>query len=92
MSMVEKVAKAICVALGDFPDAELTYEGKPIGPAWKRYNDAARAALEALRVPSDEMVKAWCDEWHEGVGTIYLDELMRRGHAAAITAALGETE
>ena len=46
--MIERVARALCLANGEDPD-------KPSGAFgvwWKSYRDEARAALEAMREPS----------------------------------------
>ena len=50
MTMVERVAVAICRALGDDPDRE--------GERLTAYDDAARAAIEAMRDPTPEMLEA----------------------------------
>lgn len=56
--MVERVARAICVARGGNPDRVLTMnnafdDGRPESsmamPAWNNHVAAARAAIEALR-------------------------------------------
>lgn len=63
-SMVEKVARAICKAMGENPDCVTerflpgscqTDEGEP---HWKGYVEHARAALEAVREPTQEMLNA----------------------------------
>lgn len=52
MTMLEKVARAICEAQGD----EWGREG-PVG-LMDAYGPFARAALQALREPTEEMVEA----------------------------------
>lgn len=50
--MIERVARALCVANGEDPD-------KPSGAFgvwWKSYRDEARAAIEAMREPTESMV------------------------------------
>lgn len=61
MNMMEKMARAIAIAHGRHPD-ELS--GKPLGGAdwepcamWEHNIEAARAALEVLREPTEEMWK-----------------------------------
>jgi hypothetical protein len=52
--MVERVARAICRGVGQVrPDVILTDE-----PAWHQYIYAARAAIEAMREPTPEMLRA----------------------------------
>jgi len=86
MSMVEVVARAM--ATSDRPPG---YEiDEWADKTWRDYARYARAALEALRVPSDEMVDAGVDEWVKpGRGMWHA---MHASFAAMITAALGETE
>ena len=48
MTMIEKVAKAICIAYDIDPDW-----GNP--PFWKNHIDSAKAALEAMMEPTEEM-------------------------------------
>jgi len=52
--MIERVARTLCVANGEDPD-------KPsgaFGEWWKSYENEARAAIEAMREPTDVMVGA----------------------------------
>lgn len=61
-SMVEKVARAICAAQGVGPDEPLASFESDIGrreqPAWQLYRYEARAAIEAMKYPTPEMLKA----------------------------------
>jgi len=70
--MVERVARAICVAHGVNPDAPTpvfeTFRDSFGGfaamqtgrtePSWHREKKAARAAIEAMREPTEEMLAA----------------------------------
>ena len=70
MEMIERVARAICLARGGLdPDA------KQIGSkalVWEAFSDQARAAIEAMREPTDAMKAAasepknsdWDEIWH----------------------------
>lgn len=62
MDMVEAVARAICVGVGDDPDRE--------GERLTAYDEAARAALKALAEhgPSEEMLQAAWDAHREQIG------------------------
>lgn len=67
MSPVERVARAICEALGVDPDApnplDLSHKGLTM---WRHHVPAAVAALEEIREPTEEMIKAlWPGE--EGI-------------------------
>jgi len=49
MSLVEKVARALCEEACNDPDESITwYNGKPINPNWKNYIPFAEAAIEAM--------------------------------------------
>lgn len=54
MSMVERVARAICWKNGMNPD--LTLGGDGVNFLWHEYEGQARAAIEAMREPSGKMV------------------------------------
>lgn len=54
MSMVERVARAICIAQDEDPDA--THDLHPNWLGWHQYAGAARAAISAMREPSVEML------------------------------------
>jgi len=94
MDMVERVARAIwnedsVRATGrdrriDWSDA---------GPAdHAKFASLARAAIAAMREPTDGMVQAGQEEWGPSVGTIMLSDLMRRTHRAMIDATLTSSE
>lgn len=52
--MIERVARALCVEDDENPD-EIINVGKP---RWWLYNCAARAAIEAIREPTEGMLDA----------------------------------
>lgn len=58
-SMVERMARAICEASGRNPDDPLFWNertGQVIGVAWRGYEWKARAAIAALREPTEAML------------------------------------
>jgi hypothetical protein len=57
MEMVERVARAICKADGRDPDSDFT-SGNATFPAWQAYQSRARAAIEAMREPTEAMIEA----------------------------------
>jgi hypothetical protein len=63
--MVERVARALCI--NDRCDPELT---APEG-GWRLWEDAARAAIEAMREPTEAMMAAVNDHYRERVGLCY---------------------
>jgi hypothetical protein len=75
MTMIEQVARAICKAHGAFDPDALT---KSV-VAWKYYIPEARAAIAAMREPTDEIRRAG-------------DEMLSQHEAyqAVIDAALNE--
>lgn len=62
--MIERVARAICAGCGDNPDSvgEPPSDVYPVAghafPRWFAYRAAARAAIEAMRVPDEAMDNA----------------------------------
>lgn len=52
--MVERVARALSIADGNHPDACSNDEEEQ--PMWTLYLKDARAAIEAMRQPTDEMI------------------------------------
>lgn len=54
--MVERVARALSVADGMHPDAVSNDEDEV--PVWKLYVKDAKAAIEAMRVPTPDMERA----------------------------------
>ena len=49
--MIERVARAICVAAGGSPDED--FFGRPF---WQQYTGMAEAAIKAMREPTQAMV------------------------------------
>jgi len=56
MNMVEKVARVLCWKNGMNPDLTLGGDGENF--LWHEYEDAARAAIEAMREPTEMMENA----------------------------------
>lgn len=62
MDMIEKVARAICLAEGFDPD--FNYDPNGLGAMavsdvrWKLFTHAARAAIEAMREPDHDLTAA----------------------------------
>ena len=54
--MIERVARALAIADGMHPEA--VSNGEDAVPVWTLYVDDARAAIEAMREPTDVMVDA----------------------------------
>ena len=88
-SMVERVARALCLRCHDNPDS--THGGSRDGgslpkgqPAWTAWEDDARAAIAAMREPTTAMRHAGVDAVYDGRGA-YLD-----AWDAMITAALSD--
>lgn len=54
MSMIKRVARAMCVPLGINPDDWHETDGVRVY-AWELEIDQARAAIEAMREPTDSM-------------------------------------
>lgn len=65
-SMIERVARVLAEKDGVHPDWSATGMGMPgpedNEPGWKLYEEEARAAIEAMREPTDAMVVAGRDE------------------------------
>lgn len=61
--MIERVARALCLEAGLDPDRKFKSSnwGEETSPhefAWHEFQPAARAAMEAMRDPTEEMVNA----------------------------------
>lgn len=83
MNMVEKVARALCIAGGnENPDMETDPDGKP---AWTHYAGWSRAAIEAMREPTPIMKKAG-----SRASCIASELSAMKIHQAMIDAALSE--
>ena len=87
--MVERVARALCESNGSDPDA-LHFQipdDEYQEPAWKAYVFEARAAIEAMREPDDEMVEAACQATFIPV-SLTGEQTHRLGYRAMLDAAL----
>ena len=56
--MVERVAAALCVEAGDEPYRDYIGMGNTPMKGWKMHERAARAAIEAMREPTEAMLTA----------------------------------
>ena len=82
MDMVEKAARAICMAEGIPPDDT----GPEIGTrAWEAWVETARAAIAVMREPTPEMVEAG---WEEIMGFGAMRSNVEWTWGAMIDAAL----
>lgn len=93
--LVETMARAMC--RDDFGEVE--HEGHVVADRpenWTPYIPLATAALTAIEAagmrvvpvePTEAMIQGWINEWHEGVGVIVLNDLMRRGYRSMLAAA-----
>ena len=58
-SKPEEVARALCVLRGHNPDRRLQKYGRTSShPAWEDFREDAAAALEAMKSPTEAMLKA----------------------------------
>lgn len=98
--MVERVARAICEARGGDPDVLLSInsaydDGRPEAdvaiPNWRNHAAAARAAIEAMREPSPEMLAAFVPAKDDGPIGTWGGRIKERVWRAMIDAALKES-
>ena len=75
MNMIEKIARAICVLLRrdpDFQGIQSPWDDKvPMPPnykQWMNYSEEAKAAIEAMREPTKQMIKAGDEEIPDNMG------------------------
>lgn len=87
MNMIEKVARALSVADGNHADACSNDEDET--PAWTLYTNSAKAAIEAMREPTPEILEAALD-WHDHVAADETYPMARGVIRAAVGAALEE--
>jgi hypothetical protein len=95
-SMVERVARALCLTTFSDPDALILVDpdgpDRSFVPLWKEYVPEARIAIKAMRAPTEAMI----DAGHENViAPAYVDATMcdpETVWAAMIDAALKEGE
>ncbi len=59
--MIERVARALCIATGELPDTETPYH-PTVSHIWEHYIPDARAAIEAMREPTETMYCAGDEE------------------------------
>lgn len=72
MDMVERVARALCVAADMDPDRPSNDERDNGAPLWTTYVGMARAGIEAMREPTEGMAAA---------GAKYHKDNWRKDHA-----------
>ena len=91
--MVERVARAISIDLGEDPDApDVLIRGRPgTRPHWEGYESTALAAITAMREPTEEMRQAGI---HEHALTADPDDIdqVSGPYSAMISAALSPKE
>lgn len=73
--MIERVARAMCIADGFDPDKDFGYYTSGVMPdphvaQWTRYTQKARAAIEAMQEPDSVMLDAGYDISHARDGAI----------------------
>lgn len=83
--MIERVAKALSIADGNHPDARSNDEDEH--PMWTLYLGDARAAIEAMREPTGNMLDAGWEHtgdpcWKENVADAW---------RAMVNVALGQS-
>ncbi len=79
MNMLERVARGICESLGHDPDCNSL--GRP---EWPSYLSVARAAIEAMREPTEEMAKAGGKarrQWDKSVWQAMISAALSEPHA-----------
>lgn len=83
MNMIEKVARALVTSSGLDPDQQYGRHG----PEWKLYVDNAKAAIEAMREPTPEMLVS--EDIHWGY-SCHVCGGLKSGYETMIDAALKE--
>lgn len=99
MTMIERVARAMCVAKGIDPD-EPTHASGGTGiditvyqRQWQKQVVAARAAIEAMREPSEKMAAAFFSPIADTAAASYFeDDDFEYCYRAMINAALEDTQ
>lgn len=88
MDMIERVARKICADGGFDPDEAMPNGG----PRWKYYEPGARAAIEAMREPTHEMLLAGDKYLYDARWPDALPQHIQRGlFDAMISGALPPT-
>jgi hypothetical protein len=105
MMMVERVARAMCVAVGHDPDSDWRNGGDAMlgveipasrAQRWRLYEAQARAAIEAMREPTPAMLEASqetrrdCLQWSSEPGEGLDDVDFEPAWQVMIDAALRE--
>jgi len=76
-SMIKRVARVLCSFRGLNPDAEAdSLRGKFY--AWEAFIPQARAVIEALREPTEEMISAMCKPVGPGKSLLENDKAAAR--------------
>lgn len=89
LGMVEKVARAICRSMLQDPDIDYeVHHQDGLVKGWKMYESEAKAAIEAMREPTEPMLDAGVR--HHNNDKLYLKESVSCQWDAMIDAALGE--
>lgn len=92
--LIETMARAL--AREEWPHASADARASWEHNRWPDYVREATAALTAIEAagmrvvpvePTEAMIQGWINEWHEGVGVIVLNDLMRRGYRSMLAAA-----
>jgi len=78
--MVERVARVLCWKNGMNPDLTLGGDGENF--LWHEYEDEARAAIEAMREPTQGMIEAGCaecdyDDWVPRIYKAMINEALK---------------
>lgn len=77
--MVERMARAMATVL--FEDADVYWGLDPIPVAvekfWQDYDPAARAAIKAMREPTEGMISAALDDDCRDIWTAMIDEALK---------------
>ena len=93
--MVERVARAICRAGGKNPDEVMLSLGGEKTLMWEAFEDVARAAIEAMREPTEAMTAAGSrvDVWHSwcAAGERIVDDSAGDVYRGMIDAALKDS-
>lgn len=91
MHMIERVARALCTKAGEDPDLETPYHPK-VTHLWQHYRQSARAAIEAMREPSEAMLIAGM-EGALKTNAQYLEDIRHNSHSwSAVHVALGNSK
>jgi hypothetical protein len=88
MDMVERVARAICIADGQDPDHESADPFDEGAKLWTTNIGVARAAIEAMREPVEGMEIAGHDASEKAGGFVSHKPFVTAGWNAMIDAAL----